>query len=349
LIGATVRIRFAISATAMAAVIAATPAAADPSVEQFYKGSQIRLLASAGPGSGYTIWTRFIGTHLGRHIPGEPSVIVQSMPGAGGLIAANYMYSAAPRDGREIASLAREAPSLGLMTGTAARYDPLKLNWLGTPTSESNICVVAKDAPARTVEDLYTKEVIVGTDGVGSGMHVFPVALNSLLKTKFRVIDGYSDSAAVLLAADRGEIHGSCQSAETLFRARGDAIRSGAIRIILQGGLTPNPRFADVPFVLDLAKNEEQKQALRFLYSGLTFGRPYATAPGVPSERVAALRKAYMTMFADKDFLADAARQGYEIAPISGEDMQAMVAELARTPKHIIDQVAALIDPKQAR
>ena len=337
------------SVTLVVAAMAAAPAAADPVVEQFYKGSQVRLLASAGPGSGYSIWTRFIGLHLGRHIPGEPSVIVQYQPGAGGLIAANYMYSAAPKDGREIASLAREAPSLGLMSDTAARYDPLKLNWLGTPTSESNICVIAKDAPAHTVEDLYTKETILGTDGVGSGMHIFPVALNSLLKTKFKVIDGYSDSAAVLLAADRGEIHGSCQSAETLSRARGDAIRSGAMRIILQGGLKPNPRFADVPFVLDLAKSDEEKQALRFLYSSLTFGRPYATAPGVPPERVAALRKAYMTMFADKDFLADAARQGYEIAPISGEDMQAMVAELARTPKHVIDRVAALIDPKQAR
>ena len=338
--------RFWTRLAALAGVIAATPAAADPAVEQFYRGSQVKLFASAGPGSGYSIWTRFIGTHLGRHIPGEPTVTVQYMPGAGGLIAANYMYSVAPKDGREIASLSREAPSLGLMSGTAARYDPLKLNWLGTPTSESNLCVVGKDAPARTVEDLYTKEIIVGTDGVGSGMHIFPAALNSLLKTKFKVIDGYSDSAAVLLAADRGEIHGSCQSAETLFRARGDALRSGAMRIILQGGLKPNPRFADVPFVLDLATTEEQKQALRFLYSGLAFGRPYATSPGVPPERVTALRKAYMAMFTDKDFLADAARQGYEIAPISGEDMQAMVADLARTPKHIIDQVAALIDPK---
>jgi tripartite-type tricarboxylate transporter receptor subunit TctC len=335
------------SVAALAGVIAASPAGADPSVEQFYKGNQIRLFSSAGPGSGYTLWTRFIATHLGRHIPGEPSVIVQSMPGAGGLIAANYMYSVAPKDGREIASLSREAPSLGLMSGTAARYDPLKLNWLGTPTSEYNICVVGKDAPVRTAEDLYTKDIIVGTDGVGSGMHIFPVALNSLLKTKFKVIDGYSDSGAVLLAADRGEIHGSCQSAETLMRARGDAIRSGAMRIILQGGLTPNPKFAGVPFVLDLATTEEQRQALRFLYSSLTFGRPYVTSPGVPPERVAALRKAYMAMFADKDFLADAARQGYEIAPISGDDMQAMIAELARTPRDIIDQVAALIDPKR--
>jgi tripartite-type tricarboxylate transporter receptor subunit TctC len=334
------------SGAALAAVIVAGPAGADPSVEQFYKGNQVKLFASAGPGSGYSIWTRFIGMHLGRHIPGEPTVTVQYMPGAGGLIAANYMYSVAPKDGREIASLAREAPSLGLMSGTAARYDPLKLNWLGTPTSESNICVVGKDAPVRTAEDLYSKEVIVGTDGVGSGMHIFPIALNALLKTKFKVIDGYSDSAAVLLAADRGEIHGSCQSAETLFRARGDALRSGAMRIILQGGLKPNPRFANVPFVLDLATTADQKQALRFLYSSLVFGRPYATSPGVPPERVATLRKAYMTMFADKDFLAEAARQGYEIAPISGEDMQAMVADLARTPKHIIDQVAALIDPK---
>jgi tripartite-type tricarboxylate transporter receptor subunit TctC len=233
------------------------------------------------------------------------------------------------------------------MGGAAARFDPLQFNWLGTPTSESNICIASKNSPFQTIDDLYKHELVVGTDGVGSGMHICPVALNTLLKTKFKVIDGYSDSAEVLLAIDRGEIHGTCQSAETLFRARGDAIRSGNLRIVLQGGLKSNPKFSDVPFVLDLATTEDQKQALKFLYSSLTFGRPYVSPPGLPPERVAALRKAYMDMFADKTFLAEAQKQGYEINPISGEDMTAMIQDLARTPKHIIDQVAALIDPQK--
>jgi tripartite-type tricarboxylate transporter receptor subunit TctC len=335
-------------ATALVAALMAR-AQADSAVERFYKGNQVRLIGSAGPGSGYSAWTRFIGQYLGRHLPSAPPVIVQYMAGAGGLIAANYMYALAARDGREIASLAREAPALSLMNAPGARYDSLKFNWLGTPTSESNICVVGKDAPIRTLEDLYSKELVVGTDGVGSGMHIFPVALNALVRTKFRVIDGYSDSGVVLLAIDRGEIQGACQSAETLLHARGDAIRSGNLRVVLQGGMKPNPKFPGVPFVLDLAKNEEQRLALQFLYSSQTFGRPYVAPPDVPPERVAALRRAFMDMFNDKDFLADAAKQDYDVNPISGEDMTALIGELAKTPRHVIEEVAALIEPPAAK
>jgi tripartite-type tricarboxylate transporter receptor subunit TctC len=324
-------------------------AQAESPVERFYKGNQVRLIGSAGPGSGYSAWTRFIGQYLGRHIAGEPAVVVQYMAGAGGLIAANYMYSVAGRDGREIASLAREAPALSLMHAAGVRYDSLKLNWLGTPTSESNVCVVGRNAPIKTLDDLYTKEMVVGTDGVGSGMHMFPVALNALVHTKFKVIDGYSDSGLVLLAIDRGEIHGACQSAETLLHARGDAIRSGNLRVVLQGGMQPNPKFPGVPFVLDLAKNEEQRLALRFLYSSQMFGRPYVAPPDVPPERVAALRKAFTDMFRDKDSLADAARQDYDVNPISGEDMTALIEKLAKTPAPIIDEVAALIEPQSAK
>jgi tripartite-type tricarboxylate transporter receptor subunit TctC len=323
--------------------------AADSAVERFYQGNQVRLIGSAGPGSGYSAWTRFIGQHLGRHVPGAPAVVVQYMGGAGGLIAANYLYTLAARDGREIASLSREAPALSLMNAPGVRYDSLKFNWLGTPTSESNLCVVGKDAPARTLDDLYSKEVVLGTDGIGSGMHIFPVALNALVHTKFKVIDGYSDSGVVLLAIDRGEIHGACQSAETLLHARGDAIRSGQLRVVLQGGMKPNPKFPDVPFVLDLARNEEQRLALRFLYSTQTFGRPYAAPPDVPAERVTALRQAFMEMFKDPDFLAEAAKQDYDVSPISGEDMTALIGELAKTPRSVIDEVSALVAPQASR
>jgi tripartite-type tricarboxylate transporter receptor subunit TctC len=334
-----------LGALVLLAVLAAR-AEAESAVEQFYKGNQVRLIGSAGPGSGYSAWTRFIGQHLGRHLPGAPAVVVQYMGGAGGLIAANYMYSLAGRDGREIASLAREAPALSLMNAPGVRYDSLKLNWLGTPTSESNLCVVGKDAPVRTPEDLYSKELVMGTDGIGSGMHIFPVALNALVHTRFKVIDGYSDSGVVLLAIDRGEIHGACQSAETLLHARGDAIRSGQLRVVLQGGMKPNPKFPGVPFVLDLARNEEEKLALQFLYSTQTFGRPYAAPPEVPPERVAALRRAFMEMFRDQEFLAEASKLDYDVNPISGEDMTAMIGELAKTPRQVIERVSALVAPQ---
>lgn len=317
----------------------------DASVERFYKGGELRVISEAGPGSGYTAWARFIGQYLGRHLPGMPGIVVQSMVGAGGLVAANYMYSVAGRDGRDIAALSREAPILSLMGAPGVRYDARRFNWLGSPTSESNVCVAGKDAPIRTLQDLRSTEFLVGTDGAGSGMHIFPAALNALAHTRFKIIDGYSDTGVVLLAIDRGEIHGACVSAETILHARGDAIRSGKLRVVLQGGLMPNPKFAGVPFVLDLAANEEQKEALRFLYSAETFGRPYVAPPDVPPERVAALRKAFLDTFADPEFLADATKQDYDVSPISGVDMTALIEELARTPKPIIDRVAALMRP----
>jgi tripartite-type tricarboxylate transporter receptor subunit TctC len=330
---------------ACALLCAATSAYAqtDAALESFYKGSQIRLISEAGPGSGYTAWARLIGQYLGRHLPGQPSVVVQSMGGAGGLIASNYMYSVASRDGREIAALSREAPGLSLIAAPGVRYDARKFNWLGSPTSETNVCFVNKDAPVRSLQDLRSKELVLGTDGAGSGMHIYPAALNALVNTRLRTIDGYSDTGAVLLAIDRGEVQGACISAATAFQARGDALRSGRLRLILQGALEPDPRFPNVPFVLDLATNDEQRQALRFLYSAETFGRPYVAPPGVPAERVAALHKAFSDTFADPQFLADAARQRFDMRPISGAEMTALIEDMARTPKAVIKRVAAFM------
>ena len=330
---------------AAALLLASAAGAQAATVEEFYHGSTLRLISSAGPASGYTLWAHFMAQYLPKHIPGNPQIIVQSMGGAGGLIAMNHMYNQASKDGREIGAVGREVSVLSLMGHEGAKYDALKFNWLGSPTSESNICIARADSPIRTTDDLFKHEFLVGTDGVGSGMHIFPTALNSLLGMKFKPIDGYADTGVVLLAVDRGEVYGSCQSAETLMQQRGDAIRSGKIRVVLQAGLHPNPDFPDAPFVYDLAKTEEQRQALRFLYASLTFGRPYLAPPGVPAERVAALRQAFSDTFKDPDFLKAAAQQHYQIDPISGEEMDGMMHELAKTPKPIIEKIAKLIEP----
>jgi tripartite-type tricarboxylate transporter receptor subunit TctC len=341
---------FAIFASFLISAGAATaPAAAQSSAEQFYRGNTLRMISGAGNASGYTIWTRFIGQFLGRHIPGNPTVIAETMAGAGGMIATNYIYKVAPKDGREIASVARETPSLSMLNSPGVQWDSLKFNWLGTPTSDINLCIVGANSAIKTVQDLYTHAATMGTDGVGSGMHIFPVALDEILGMKMKTIDGYADSGVAMLAVDRGEIDGVCQSAETLLLARGDEIKSGKVRVILQAGLKASPRFADVPFVLDLAKTEEQKQELRFLYASQAFGRPFVAPPGVPQDRVAALQTAFMDTFKDPDFLAGAKTQGYTINPISGPDMAAMVQELGKTPKDVIEKVAALTIPPGSR
>jgi len=231
------------------------------------------------------------------------------------------------------------------MGAAGVRYDSLKFNWLGSPTSETNVCFVDKDAPVRSVEDLRSKELVLGTDGAGSGMHIYPTALNALVNTRFKIIDGYTETGTVLLAIDRGEIQGACLSAASIFQARGDALRSGRLRLILQGGLAPDPRFPTVPFAPDLAANDEERQALRFVYSSETFGRPYVAPPGIPPERLTALRQAFTDTFADAEFRADAERQGFEVRPISGLEMTALIEDMARTPKPIIARVAALMHP----
>lgn len=332
--------------TTVLAITGAMPAAAQ-SVEEFYKGNTIKLHSSQGPGSGYTLWARFIGAHYGKFIPGNPTIVVDSMPGAGGVLAANYIYALAPKNGTEIAALAREAAGNALMGAPGVKYDPLKMNWIGTPTSETHICVASKTSPIHTLDELYHKEFIVGSDGVGSGMHVFPAVLSSVLGMKFKPIAGYSDSGEVLLAVDRGEVHGVCQSADTLSRARGPQLKSGDWKVLFQGALKKSAQFPDAPLVLELAKNEEQLQVLKFLYSSQTFGRPYVTAPDVPVERVAALRKAFLDMTADPTFLAEAKKQGYDVSPVSGDEMTAMIKELAATPQDTIKMLADAMNPKK--
>lgn len=317
---------------------------ADP-VADFYKGSTIKLISSSGNSSGYTVWARLIGEALPRHLPGAPSVVVQSMIGAGGLLLTNYMYNVAPKDGSTIAAVPREAPGLSIMHGDGVKYDSLKFNWLGSPTGETNICVASGVSPFKSVQDLYKAPLIVGTTGAGTGMHIFPVALDALLGLKFKTIDGYKDTGLILLAIDRGEIQGSCQSAETLLRSRGEDIRSGKWRVLLQAGLKPDPEFPDVPFVLDLAKTDEQRQALRLLYTGQAIGRPYLAPPGISTDRVKALRKAFTDIFADPQFLADVKKQGYSMDPVSGEEMMSILQDLAKTPKPIMEKVSALIRP----
>ncbi len=308
------------------------------SIEQIYKGQTLKVVSGFGPGSGYTVWARLLAPHWARNLPGQPTSLVQSMVGAGGLLVANHMYAAALKDGREVGAVAREMPALSIIGKAGANYDATKFNWLGSPTAESNICVLSRSAPYERLEDLFSHEIVLGTDGVGSGMHIFPMALNAVLGTRFKVVDGYSDSGVVLLAIERGEVQGACQSVETLSRARGQQLKSGELRVVLQGGLKPHPAFPNVPFVLDLAKTEEQRQTLAFLYTSQAFGRPYLAPPGTPPERVSALRASFDATMTDRAFIDEATNAKLELSPFSGSDMQAMVTRLAGFPQPIIEK-----------
>jgi tripartite-type tricarboxylate transporter receptor subunit TctC len=340
---------FAITIFAMTVAISLAiglgAASAQNSSDRFFAGKQIKLITHVGPASGYSVWARLVGGHLGRHIPGSPTVIVQNMPGGGGLKAANYLYAQAAKDGLELGAMNRLVPTWSLMGSAGANYDAAQFGWLGSPASDTNLCVVSKDTPVRTVDDLLHKEVIVGTDGVGSGMHIFPTALNSVLGTKFKIIDGYKDTGDVLIAIDRGEIQGLCLSAETLTNMRGESFKTGAWRAVLQAGMTSSADFTGVPLALDFAKTTRQKQLLSFLFASQTFGRPYLAPPGLPPERLALLRKAFDETMHDPDFLADVAKQRLKTSPITGADMDKLLVELKLIPKDVVAEVAKLMGP----
>jgi len=311
--------------------------------DQFYAGKQIKLITHVGPSSGYSVWARLVGAHLGRRIPGAPSVIVQNMPGSGGLQATNYIYSLASKDGLELGALNRLVPTWSIMGYRGANFDAAQFGWLGSPASDTNLCIVSKRAPIQNADDLMSKEVVVGTDGVGSGMHIFPTALNSILGTKFKIIGGYKDTGDVILAVDRGEVHGLCLSAETLTNMRGDSFKSGEWRPILQTGQTASPDFPDVPLIFDRAKTTEQKQLLSFLFASQAFGRPYLAPPGLPPERLAMLRQAFDETMRDPNFLADVAKARLKVSPTTGAEMDRMMKELKLIPKDVVAAVAKLI------
>ena len=318
-------------------------ASAQDAKDQFYAGKQIKLITHVGPSSGYNVWARLVAAHLGRHIPGAPSIVVQNMPGSGGLQATNYIYSLASKDGLELGALNRLVPTWSIMGYRGAKFDAVEFGWLGSPASDTNLCIVTKRAPIQNVDDLMSKEVVVGTDGVGSGMHIFPTALNSILGTKFKIIGGYKDTGDVILAIDRGEVHGLCLSAETLTNMRGDSFKSGEWRPILQTGLTASPEFPDVPLIFDRAKTTEQKQLLNFLFASQAFGRPYLAPPGLPPERLAMLRQAFDDTMGDPKFLADVAKARLKVSPTTGAEMDRMMNELKLTPKDVVAVVAKLI------
>src|SRR5262249_14619466 len=219
--------------------------------------------------------------HIGKHLPGRPTVVPQNLPGAGSYAATNFIYNSAPKDGTVMGIIARDA-ALGPITGAGgARFDPTKITYLGTPTTETNVCIANNNpkVKVKTAKDLFENELIVGDTGVGTGTHSYPKALNGLFRTKFKIIAGFPSSSDVFLAMERGEVDGICESLDSVSGKRPDWLPQKKVVILFQGGAAPNPDLKDTPFVLDFAKTEADKQALEFLYAGQGIGRPFVAPP----------------------------------------------------------------------
>src|SRR5215207_3163444 len=232
-------------------------ASAQAPAPNYYAGKTVHMIIGFGPGGGYDLWARTVARHINKHLPGNPTVVPQNMPGAGSFTAAAHIYTAAPKDGTVMGIIARDAP-LGPLTGQeGARFDPLKLSWLGTPTTETNVCISYKTAKVKKAEDLFNTEIILGDTGPGTGTHAYPKALTALLGMKFKLIGGYPSSSDVFLAMERGEVEGICESLDSVHGKRPDWVEKKTVALLFQGAAQPNPEIQEVPFVLSFAKDED--------------------------------------------------------------------------------------------
>jgi tripartite-type tricarboxylate transporter receptor subunit TctC len=318
----------------------ATPLAAQPDA---LAGKAVQMIIGFGPGGGYDLWGRTVGRHIGKHLPGNPNVVPQNMPGAGSYTAASYIFNIAPRDGTVLGIIARDA-ALGPLSGaTGARFDPTKLSWIGTPAKETNVCIAYHTAQVKTAQDLLDKPLIVGDTGPGTGTRSYPKALNELLGMKFKLVGGFPASSDVFLAMERGEVEGICESLDSIKIRRPDWIPTKKISVLLQAGAEPNPELTGVPFVLDLARDSEQRQAIEFLYAGQGIGRPFVAPPYLSPDRLKMLRDAFNATMKDAEFMAETKKSKLDLEPEDGEHLSALIAKIYATPKPIVDKVTALI------
>jgi tripartite-type tricarboxylate transporter receptor subunit TctC len=328
------------AAITVALTLAAAPAAAQaPSLA----GKTVTMVIGFGPGSGYDAWARVVARHLGKHLPGNPTVVPQNMPGGGSLNAANHIYAIAPKDGTMLAIIARDAALAALTGVSGARFDPLKITWVGTPTTETNVCISTEKAKVKSFEDLLKQELIIGNTGVGTGTYSYPKALNGLLGTKFKLISGFPSSSDVFLAMERGEVDGICESLDSVIGKRPDWIASKKVNVLFQGGAEPNPALKGVPFVVDLARTPGDRQAVEFLYAGQGIGRPFVAPPGLPPDRLKMLREAFDATVNDPDFVSEAKRQMLDVEPEDGAHLEALIKKIYATPKPVVDRIGELI------
>lgn len=327
----------------------ATPASGG-AVEDFYRGKQIVLLVASGAGGGYDTYARVFARHAGRHIPGNPTIIPKNLPAAGGLAAANTLYSVSARDGLTIAALTNGIAMDPLFGNPGARFDAQKFNWIGSIGKLSNICATWYQSPITTIDAARRREVTVAASGATSNTAIVPNALNALIGTKFKAVVGYDPGAGLNLAVESREVEGICGlSWSTIAVSRPDWINGGKLNILVQMALEKLPQLPDVPRALDLVSDPAGRRVLELVLMRQDMGRPVAAPPGVAAERVAALRQAFDATMRDPEFLIEAQRFRLEIDPLPADRIAQIVAAAYGAPGEIVGRAAALVQPAKSQ
>ena len=334
-------------ATAASLSAAASVSRADP-IADFYHGKTVTIVVGYSAGGGYDISARAIARHMSKHIPGGPTVIVNDMPGAGSIVAANYLYNVAVKDGTVFGTFARGVPMEPLIGTAKTMYDARKFGWLGSASYESSVCAFSQKAGVKTWNDVLHKEVTVAGEGSGSDPDTYATMARNLFDAKFKLITGYPGGDEMTLAIDRGEVDGRCGWSWSSIKATRPDWVSGPnkLDVVLQMTLDRNPDLPDVPTVLEEAKTQSQQQIVKLIVSRQLVARPYAAPPGLPAARKAALIKAFADTMADPDYIADAHRMKLEVSPVSAARVDAVIADLYGTPPEVIAQAKAVIAGK---
>ena len=337
---AIIRSAARIAATATAVAIAATQAFAQ-TPQQFYKGKSIELAIGYPPAGSNDFYARLLARHLGKHIPGNPNIVPQNRPGAGSFLALGYMANVAPKDGSVIAIGAPTAPLDEKLGTQGVRFKTAEFNWIGRIDSLINIVFTWHTSPVKTVEDAFKTEAKLSGTGVGSTVSIYPTVMNRVLGTKFKLIMGYKGSNDAQLAVERGEVEGHSTSWTAVKVAHQDWRPDKKINILVQFSIKKHPELQDVPTVVELARNDEDRQVLSAVVNAAEIGTSFFTSPNVPMDRVDVLRRAFDATMKDPEFLAEAQKTQLSIGPLAGEELQKLVADVAAISPGILEKVRA--------
>ena len=307
--------------------------------EEFYRGKQVRLIVGNAVGADYDLGARLLARHMISHMPGSPMILVQNMPGAASIGAANYIAGAGPKDGTLFGSVSRNLPTQAAIGRDALKVDPREFRWVGSSGTNTVVCYVRDASAIRKADDLFTRDLIVGGIGSGSTQSTVPTALHRLLNMRFKVVEGYKGNADALVALERGEIDGLCSGLSPLHTTHASLLKEGRIRLLLHSGTTPLAEAPSIPSFYDFATNEKQRQMLRFLFSNDDFGRPYFAPPGIPTDRLLVLRKAFAATLKDEALQTEAVKMQLDMTYRPPEAIEAFVQELYATPPELIREI----------
>lgn len=330
------------TAVAMTVLTVAPGHAQSPA--EFYKGKTVEVYIGYSAGGGYDVYARILARYMGRHIPGNPTLVPKNMEGAGSLRLANWLYNAGPKDGTAFGIIGRGTAFDPILIKGPAQFDATKFSWLGSMNDEVSICVSWKDSGITRFDELYTKELVIGGTGASADTDQFPKLLNSVLGTKFKIVTGYPGGNDVSLAMQRGEVKGRCGwSWSSVKSTQPQWYKDKTINVLVQLSLAKHPDLPDVPLITDLAKNEEQKQIFKLIFARQVMGRPFLGPPGIPADRLEALRKAFMDTMKDPEFVAEADKAQLEITPVDGAAIQKLVADIYAQPPEIAQKAAVAL------